>query len=322
MANVNGIKITLPDGTTFEGVGNLQLQVEETPQYLLSPQGSVVGFAQRIFDELGSGDVLKTPMATGYIGAAGGSRVFEIAFDQWEGNSDSWGPANDDDPADEKLAVLENEIASASVSSLNPATLEWGPYSSTTSRYDPIPVVFTQVTPSVDFGDGPSIFRSRVTCAECIDLTQVIDDGGVSADFRITPSGESLPRIPIPADTLGPSGRGTGRTQQGREVAQSGLVDVNGSSSTPTSTATKALPGRVELRGAWRGDGAASIADTFKTDFLADDSVDAVDFEAPGRSGPTPLTGTYTLGSESAIDPLTPQVEDGIYGFELILYEK
>jgi len=325
MANVDGVRLTLPDGTEFRGKGNLQVQIEHQPNWLLSGGSTVIGFASNLFDSIGGegSGTLKTPLATGHIGAAGGSRTFEIAFDQWEGNTDSWGPANAGDSIDEKLAVLDTEIARASVDSLSPATLEFGPFSTGSSRYDAIPVVFTQLSPSLDFESETSVFRSRVSCAETINLGEPIDGAnGVGEDYRITPAGESTPRIPIAADTLGAGRRGTGEQTQGREVASSGLVDTNGTSDgAPTTQATKVLPSSVRLRGAFRGANAAELADRLKTEFLANDAVDTVDLTAPNRTGADPLTGTYVIGPNSSIDPIIPQVEGGVYAYDLDLQE-
>lgn len=327
MTNLEGVRITLDPGGSneriFRGLGNLSIQVEHQSDYILAGGDTVIAGAQRLFEKLGSGDTLQTPLATGHLGLGGGTRVFELAFDQWEGNSDAWGPANDGDPPDEKLAVLEQEIAQEGVTSLNPARLEFGPYHDDSgSRYGPIKVVFPSISPVVDFGDGPSIFRSRVTCQETIDLDQVVDGATqLTPDFRLTPAGESSPRLPIPADTLGAGGRGTGAQRQGKDAARQALVDPNGSGSDPASTPTKILPSEVRLRGAFRGDAAPNLADQLKQDFLTDPSVNKVDLEAPERVAPNPLAGRYTLGGDSAIDPLTPQIERGVYGFDLQLIQ-
>jgi hypothetical protein len=321
MTNVNGVNIELPDGTVFEFRGDISLQAEQQAQYLVGEQGRIAGFAQRVFDEVGSGDILKTPMAGIYLGAAGGQRRFEIAADNWEGEIGQFGAANNDDSVLEKLAVFENALASQAVGSLDPALLEYGPYSQTSSRFDAIPVVFPSVQPSVDFSDGPSVFRSRFTALETIDLSAQVDGGPLSEALRLTPESASTPRIPIPLDTLGAIGGGRGEQTVGNDVALSGLVDPNGSGKTPTSAATKILPERVSLSGLFRGQEAASLADQLKADFLKS-GVDAVEVEAPGLSRPTPLTGVYTLGPDSAIFPVAPQVGEGVYGFRLDLREK
>lgn len=324
MANVNGIRITLPNGQEYRGRGNLQVQIEHQPNWLLSGGNSVIGVAANVFKEIGgNGGRVKTPLATGHLGAAGGSRTFEIAFDQWEGNTDSWGPADPDDSVDEKMAVLDTEVARASVDSLSPATLEFGPFSSTSSRYDPIPVVLGQLSPSLDFESQTSVFRSRVTCIETVNLGEPIDgEGGVTEDYRLTPAGASTPRIPIAADTLGAGRRGTGEQTQGRATAASPLVDTNGTTGgDPTTLATKVLPTSLRLRGAFRGANAAELADRLKTEFLANDAVNEVDLSAPNQSGTDPLTGTYVIGAESSIDPIVPQVDGGVYGYTLDLQE-
>lgn len=320
MANVDGVDLTLPNDDVFEFRGNITLDVEQSANWLLSGGGSSIDFAKGLYDDLGGGSVIKTPLASGYLGH-GGTRIFEVGADNWTGETGNFGAAANDDSVMEKLAVLENTLATEAIDSRDPATLEWGPYSSTTSRYDPIPVVPIQVTPSINFEESASSFRSRISLAEAVDFSEILDgSGGASAAYRLTPAGASTPRVPIPADTLN-AGRGAAEQQQGWVAAATSLLDSNDSGSDQTTLPTKISAGRVTLRGAWRGSEAAAIANTFKTDFLTNTGTETVDLEAPGRSSPNPLTGTYVLGEQSSIDPLTPQVDGGVYGFTMDLRE-
>lgn len=323
MANVDGVRLTLPDGTEFFGRGNLQVQIEHQANWLLSGGNTVIGVADWLFDNF-QGTAVQTPLATGHLGAASGSRTFEIAFDDWDGNADTWGPLTNPENFDilEKMSVLDVELAQAKVDSLNPAELEMGPFSSTSSRYDPIPVVFPQLSPTLDFGERPNIFRPRITAAETVDLTQEIDGGSATPDYVLS-APEATDDIPISADTLGAGGRGTGRQQQGYETSPSGLSEKNADSAgtaSPTTQGTKILPRSVQLRGAFRGSNAAQLAEDLRTQYLSDPDVDTVTLST-NLSTPDPLTGEYVIGSNSAIDPIVPQSKGGLYGFELDLQE-
>lgn len=319
---LDGVRITLPDGTEFFGRGNLSVSVRHKSNFILTGGSSVIGFASNLFDDIGGqgSDTIKTPLATGHLGAAGGFRRFTVDFRQWEGSTDSWGSANNSDSMQTKMSILDEALARANPSSLNPATLEYAEFYDN-GQFDPIPVIFEEVNPIFDFGESTSAFSPSITCEETIDLSQSIDGGSASAEYRITPAGETSPRTPIPADTLGPGRQGTGRQRQGNKSAPSSLVDTNGSGANPTTAATSISPSEVRLQGAWRGSDAAQIAEDFQSDFLASNTVDEIDLTAPNRSGPDPLTGTYVITSESAIDPLTPQVDGGVYGFDLVLRE-
>jgi len=320
---LEGVRITLPDGTTFFGRGDLTVQVRHKSNFLLEGGSSVIGAAGNLFDDVGGqgSSTIKTPLASGHIGAAGGFRRITVDFSQWAGSTDAWGPASSGDSVQTKMSVLDAELARSNPSSLDPATLEYGEFHGS-GMYDPVPVVFEEVNPVVDHGETSSSFRPSVTCEETIDLSGTVDDQSTTqGDYRLTPANSLTPRVPIPADTLGPGGRGSGRLVQGNQAAPSSLVDTNGTASSPTTQATSISPSEVRLRGAWRGDAAAAIADDFRTDFLRNETRDEVALTAPGRSGADPITGTYVLTDESSIDPLTPQVQGGVYGFELVLRE-
>jgi len=312
MGNVDGVRITLPDGTTFFGQGNLSINAEQSRSFVLSGGDRATDVFKRHFDNDGAG--IQTPLATGYLGGGAGQRRFEIAFDQWSGSADQWGPADPDDSVAEKLAVLEREIADAAPDSLNPATLEFGPYSATTSRYDPIPVVFPTVQPSFDFGNSETLFQSRLTAAEAADLTAEIDGDGSTPDFELTPLGATQPAVGFSRDT-------TATTLQtiGQAIANGNLVDPNGQSgSDPTTLVSSLLPEQIQLSGAFRGANALSLAKTLKNDILGDDSVQEVDLQAPGVSPDPAIVGTYALGGDSRLDPIDGRV-DGVYGFVLDL---
>lgn len=323
MANVKGARLTLPDGTVFFGDGNIQVQIEQTREWLIASGSQIIGFAGNLFDEVGgSGSaVLKTPLADGYLGAAGGSHIYEIDFQQWVGSADSWGPANADDSVLEKAQVLDMELARVGVDSLNPATLEVGAHSTGTSRYDALPVVPTQVSITVDTGESNTVFSSSVTFAETIDLSQTIDGGSsVTAEYELSSSGTTASAIPIAADTLGTRGQGSGAETQGMDTAPSNLVDQNGGSANPTTQRSSLKPGRNTLRGAFRGANAASLADSLLNDYIGNDSVTQVTISATAQgSTPTPITGTFRLGENCSVDPVVPQVDGGVYAYTLDL---
>lgn len=329
MANVQGVRLTLPDGTEFFGKGDVQMQIEHQHNWLLSGGSTVIGFAGNLFNEAGGpgSGIMKTQMATGHLGSAGGSRTFEINFSQWVGNADSWGPAASGDSIAEKMAVLDNELARSGVDSLNPATLEFGPHSSTTSRYDPIPIVVTQISPMLDFQESANTFTPNVTFVETIDLSQAIDgSASVTADYELDSAGTST-TIPLAADTLGAGGRGTGRLQQGWETAPSKIAQKNAASSAsadPTTQNDGVTPASGMLTGAFRGSNAKTLADSLQADFLSNVDVEQVTISIPSGSSvstPSTLTGTYVLGESSYVDPIVPQVDGGVFGYQLDLQE-
>jgi len=335
---VDGIKLTVPAGggdQVYEGTGNIQLEIEQSRNWLLSGGGTVIGFASGLFDSLGSSSTLRTPLASGHIGAAGGSHVFEFRFDQWEGSTDSWGPSSSGETPIQKMLTLDMELARAEIDSLNPATLETSILSSDTGgiddRYDSMPVVVQQSTPSIDFEEtGGQLTRASLTLVETIDLSQVIDDvvggSGVSVDFKIGSTASSVAdELPIQADTL----QNTGMQTQGQETASSNLATKNaasGASASPTTRQTSVTPRGVMLRGAFRGSNAASLASKLKDQYLSNpdiDESDPVSLSNVNAGGTTPITGDYLLGERSRIEPLTPAVTGtgGVYGYQLDLQE-
>jgi hypothetical protein len=63
------------------------------------------------------------------------------------------------------------------------------------------------------------------------------------------------------------------------------------------------------------------LADQLQTQYLSNEDVETVTIST-NLSGTRPITGDYILGEGSAIDPLVPAAEGGVYGFTLDLQEK
>jgi hypothetical protein len=341
---VDGIKLTVPaDGgdQVYEGTGNIQLEIEQSRNWLLSGGGTVIGFASGLFDGLGSSSTIRTPLASGHLGAAGGSHVFEFRFDQWEGSSDSWGPSSSGETPIQKMLTLDMELARAEVDSLNPATLETSILSSDTQagtgdaiddRYDSMPVVVQQSTPSIDFEEtGGSLTRASLTLVETIDLSAVIDDvvggSGVTPEFKITSTASgATDDLPVSADTL----MNTGAQTQGAETDESRLAQKNDAATqaaNPTTRKTSQTARGTMLRGAFRGANASTLADKLLTQYLSNDNIDEnnpVSLETEGATGTNPITGDYLInGQRSMIEPLVPAVtsDAGVYGYQLDLQE-
>lgn len=103
-------------------------------------------------------------------------------------------------------------------------------------------------------------------------------------DRELTPKGSSTPSLTIPAGASIRENR-----QQTQLAGRFGTKDGG----PPAVEVTGLKPGQFEIRGEFRGSSAESLANTLRTDFLDDRTVEKVDLATPG--GSSPEDGTYTL---------------------------
>lgn len=310
--------------TTFEGVGNLSVETTGEYSFLINnafPQ--VTAIARKLAD---TNAIDGSPLASPHLNIGAGQRLFEVNFDKWEGETgQSWGDITSEitDPtADEKLTYLEDTLANRSPDSLNPAHLEYSIYSSDASTIrDPIPVAATQFNPTVDWAETASASRMRLTLAETLDLSKVVDDvvGNMDTDllaYSFTPAGEASPDLPVPVDTFV-----TNRRDQGQSLTRNALDDPGGSFSAPAGEVRREgqSPADRRIEAVWRGANAQTLAETFKTDIVEDADVQQIDVTA--HQGSSELAGTYSLGETGIIEPLDPRAGDALWRFELRLAE-
>jgi len=168
MSSFDKVSITLPNGDTFVGQGNLNVVETQQPFYLLD------GFQNiRTLGELAG--VIDNDTAQAFVGSGARVRTWRVEFAQWEGSTDSWGTASASDDVITKLNVLGQALATAGVDGQNPITFEYGEYS-TAGQFSPQTVVPGEVTLPAEFGEGgrPSSFRPAIELRDAADLTQAI----------------------------------------------------------------------------------------------------------------------------------------------------
>lgn len=263
----------------------------------------------------GQSGVGDTPMQAAILSAGAGERTFVVEAQISEGTTTTWGDAADSDSATTKAQHLFDELARSRNDSRNPLVFEWGEYTSS-GEFGQLHVVPFERDLDVNYREEPSSAAVRLTLVESADLSETVDDlGAPTAELSLTPKGESQPRIPLPLDTLN-----AGLQTLRQAVAESGLVDTNGSGSNPLTSVTGLLPQRTRLQGVWRGAKAEDIATTVRDDILGTDDVEAADVNAANIAD-HPLTGTYSLGESSTVEQPDPRV-DGVWAFDLDLRER
>ncbi|AFH22021.1 hypothetical protein OSG_eHP14_00205 [environmental Halophage eHP-14] len=148
MATLDKVQMTLPNGKTFEGSDNIEVVESQQPFWLfdgaqrLRTLGEAVGFVDN-------------DTSQAYIGSGTRVRSWTVSFIQWEGSTDSWGDSTSDDDVTQKLCEFGQELANSSIDSTNPATLEYGEYTSSGEQSE-LTVVPGEVTLPVSFGPGES----------------------------------------------------------------------------------------------------------------------------------------------------------------------
>ena len=169
----------------FELYGNLELTVGVRTGYLVGGQTGSTANAI-ISDIVGQQEANRRPF---YLDLGGGARTVEARFRGWEGAEDDdgnpvqWGntgnagsPTKADATGADPLTqidVLMRYLTEAEIDSRNPATLEYGEYS-TSGLYSPLDVAVEgpQFTRAGDEGDW---FDGTMTFITIGDLTAAID---------------------------------------------------------------------------------------------------------------------------------------------------
>ncbi|MEF8825439.1 MAG: hypothetical protein V5A27_03725, partial [Halapricum sp.] len=157
MSSYDKVKMELPNGDTFVGVGNLSVTENHQPFYLLD------GFQtlRTLGEQLG---VVENDTAQAFLGSGARVRTWTVEFTNWEGNSESWGSAAADDDVITKLNVLGQSLATAGIDGRNPVTFSYGEYSPA-GQFSPQSVVPGEISLPADLSqDGSaSTFRPSLT---------------------------------------------------------------------------------------------------------------------------------------------------------------
>jgi len=182
---LNGAKLRISadvdgDGETEDGIFSM-IDVEVSPSirtgYLIGGRGSTVN--NIISESVGAGDSKRQQF---FLEGGGGAHTIELSFQNWEGADGTWGdpsePAGSEANATgespiSQIDVLMQYLLTAEIDSRNPATLEYGEYSSS-GRFDPLAVVLEgpQMTRAAEDG---SWFDGSMTCIAAADIQDVFD---------------------------------------------------------------------------------------------------------------------------------------------------
>lgn len=298
--DLSEVTIDLPDGSTFVAKGNIVVQSKQSPAWLVSGVGQSLNIVRRFVDgggQDGRADSLRQGL---YFGTGGGVRVHEIGFDQWEGNTDTWGDASASDGPVSKLCELDHKLASVRIDSTRPATLSFAEFSPT-GRYDPLSVVPDDVSLIFDGQERASSFRTSVQLAESMDLRETIEQAGRAAnDFVLNPvidGAKAALDLPLPLDATDQLS-----FEQLRRTVDAGVVNDGLPSSLPVALE----PGERLLTTVYRGDKASELEGLLRQGVLEKDGADRVVLEAVGNSF-TEFTDEYVLkgGSVERVHPAT-----------------
>lgn len=168
MSSYDKVKMALPNGDTFVGSGNLNIVETQQPFYLLDGFQSLRTLAEQLPN-------VDNDTSQVFLGSGSRVRTWRIEFEQWEGSTDSWGSAAAGDDVLTKLNTLGQSLATAGIDGTNPATLEYGEYSSA-GQFSPQTVVPGEITLPAELGrDGtPSSFRPSVEWRDAADMSSAI----------------------------------------------------------------------------------------------------------------------------------------------------
>lgn len=182
----NNPLLTLPpidvdgDGTDETGkfvLTNVEITTGIRTGYVVGGRGSTVNAIYS--DYLGDGQSARQGL---YFDLGGGADFIQLKFSQWKGSDDQWGndstagltqaSATGQDPISQ-IDVLKKYLTVGQIDSRNPATLEYGEYSSS-GVYSPKEVAIE--SPEFSYSpDRPSALSGSITCIVVIDNNQSTD---------------------------------------------------------------------------------------------------------------------------------------------------
>lgn len=161
----------------FDFEGDLRVDTGIRTGYLLDGRGGTVNSV--VSESVGDGTSKRKGV---YLDLGSGVHYATVEFRGWEGSPGRWGNGEDgrgDSNVTEsdaegagplsQIDVLKQYLLVGEVDSRNPATLEYGEFS-TNGVYDPLDVVFEQPTFRRSADDG-SFFDGSITFLEAVDLT-------------------------------------------------------------------------------------------------------------------------------------------------------
>lgn len=173
MATSDKVTLVLPDGTTFEGKGNLQVNEIHQPEWIFGGQGNELLAAK---DQITGSNGRLTEQV--FEGAGSTIRTFRIEFAKWEGETGrAWGGANDGDDIIVKMQTLGEALATTPITSRNTAELAFGEYASG-GQFSTLNVVPGEIELPVSFGpdESPSLTRPRVDLIEAVDIDKPLQN--------------------------------------------------------------------------------------------------------------------------------------------------
>jgi hypothetical protein len=176
---------------TFVFPSDVVVEIETRTQEFFQSDGTTSVVASTILEWYGElsdqdidGDGLRQELS---LDIGGGIHAITIDFLGYTGSPHQWGNTGaGGTPADAtgedvhaQMAVFDRYLQTATIDSKNPATLEFGEYSSDSStRYGPLQVI--PENPNIVFNspEESSVFDGSVTWIETISLDQALDTGG------------------------------------------------------------------------------------------------------------------------------------------------
>jgi len=160
--------MTLPDGTVFEATKNISVTESQQPFWLFDG-------AQRLRTLGEAVGVVDNDTSQALIGSGSRVRTFTVEFTQFQGSADGWGSTADGDDVLVKLNAFGQALANAGIDSTDPATLEYGEYTSTGAQ-SALAVVPGEVSLPAEFGaeQSATTFRPSIQWIDAADLDSVI----------------------------------------------------------------------------------------------------------------------------------------------------
>lgn len=161
---LNAVRLDLPEtADPYVFRGNLRVTEQHTPEFLFNGFNKLIAASKEATGQAGS------IYAQAFEGSGTAKRSWTISADQWQGSTDSFGPAAPGDSVATKLQTLAADLAETRITSTRPATFQFGEYSES-GAYSPITVVFGRVELPAELGERPSAFTADIEVIEALDL--------------------------------------------------------------------------------------------------------------------------------------------------------
>lgn len=182
MAPIDGFRLEFHDGTVFRATSNVIISHQTQPAFLLDGLRNFVTLYNTYIDGGGQPGQADSNYSAVFYGFGAGVHTVQIQFQEYKGDTSTWGSSSQNDEPLTKLDELNRVITTTRADSELPALLEVGEYNDpsnhsgiSSSDHSPIPVAIGETDLTYTQEEQVSDFDGQITLYDAIDVAQSVD---------------------------------------------------------------------------------------------------------------------------------------------------